>query len=54
MLDFLKKKKAPTWKSLDSKTKSRVVKKILNLAGPHYKVAQGFNVSQRELGIPES
>jgi hypothetical protein len=26
--------KAPTWESLDSKTRSKITKKILNMAGP--------------------
>lgn len=46
--------KAPTWKSLDSKTRSKITKKILNMAGPQYKVVNcGFNELQRERAIVE-
>lgn len=49
-----KDKKAPSWKSLDSKTRSKITKRILNLAGPQYKVVNGgFNELQRERGIIE-
>jgi len=46
---FKKNQKAPSWKSLDTKTRSKIAKKILNMAGPQYKVVNGgFNELQRE------
>jgi hypothetical protein len=53
---FNKRQKAttPSWKDLDSKTRSKVAKKILNMAGANYKVVSGgFDETQRERAIIE-
>lgn len=51
---FKRNSKAPSWKNLNQETRSKVVKKILNMAGPQYKVVNGgFNETQRERAIIE-
>jgi hypothetical protein len=51
---FGKKKNPPSWKKLDNKTKTKVVKTILNLAGPQYKIVNGgFDETQRSPALVE-